>query len=129
LNRRLAKPGLTRRLLAEPEEIREWLEALTSKLDQDDADSAHEEKMLVEKLGAHNGREEYALCPELDRLLSDEDKKSVFVAMTRCTAGTPGTGKNDCLQVSQCLCLFLEVMQWLSHTHNRAKSWTCGRSV
>jgi hypothetical protein len=36
--------------------------------------------MLVEELGGHNAREEYALCPELDKLLTDEEKTAAFEA-------------------------------------------------
>jgi hypothetical protein len=50
-------------------------------LEQNDTACEHEEKMLVEELGGHNAREEYALYPELDRLLTDEEKKEVFEAM------------------------------------------------
>jgi regulator of cell morphogenesis and NO signaling len=75
--------GLTRTLLGEHEEIREWLEAVRAKVAQDDPDSGYEEKMLVEELGGHNAREEYAVYPELDNLLADEEKTQVFEAMAR----------------------------------------------
>jgi hypothetical protein len=65
----------------EHEEIREWLAALNQKVEQNDADCDYEEKMLVEELGGHKAREEYALYPELDRLLTDQEKKGVFEAM------------------------------------------------
>jgi hypothetical protein len=39
--------------------------------------------MLVEELGGHNAREEYALYPKLDKLLADEEKDQVFEAMAR----------------------------------------------
>lgn len=77
----MGQTGLTRTLRAEHQEIREW-QALRSKIEQNDTDSAQEEKMLVEELGAHNGREEYALYPALDKLLDDEDKTRVLAAMT-----------------------------------------------
>jgi regulator of cell morphogenesis and NO signaling len=79
--------GLTRTLLAEHQEIRERLEALSERLEQTDAVSGYEEKMLVEELGGHNAREEYAFYPELDRLLSDEEKKWVFEAMAAHSEG------------------------------------------
>jgi hypothetical protein len=44
--------------------------------------------MLVEELGGHNAREEYALYPELDKLLSDEEKKRVFEAMAAVPEGS-----------------------------------------
>lgn len=37
----------------------------------------------MEELGGHNAREEYAFYPELDRLLSDEEKNGLFEAMAR----------------------------------------------
>jgi len=39
--------GLTNTLRSEHEEIREWLAALNRKVEQNDADCDHEEKMLV----------------------------------------------------------------------------------
>lgn len=73
--------GLTQTLRGEHEEIREWLEALSQKVGQDAADSGYEEKMLAEELGGHNAREEYALYPALDKLLTDDEKSRVFAAM------------------------------------------------
>jgi regulator of cell morphogenesis and NO signaling len=73
--------GLTNTLRGEHEEIREWLRALGQKVEENDAACDHEEKMLVEELGGHNAREEYALYPELDRLLTDEERKAAFEAM------------------------------------------------
>jgi hypothetical protein len=43
--------------------------------------------MLVEELGGHNAREEYAFYPALDRLLSDEERNRVFEAMTALSEG------------------------------------------
>jgi hemerythrin superfamily protein len=74
--------GLTQTLLGEHQAIREWLEALSSKGLHDDTDRAYEEKMLIEELGGHNAREEYALYPELDKRLSDEEKNRVVAALT-----------------------------------------------
>ncbi len=73
--------GLANTLRGEHEEIREWLAALNQKVEQNDADCDHEEKMLVEELGGHNAREEYALYPELDKLLTEEEQKATFGAM------------------------------------------------
>src|SRR4051812_44740686 len=79
--------GLIRTLLGEHQEIRERLEALNGKLEQGDADDSYEEKMLVEELGGHNAREEYALYPEQDKLLSDEEKARLFEAMAAHSEG------------------------------------------
>ena len=78
---------LTRALLREHQEIRERLEALSAKLEQNDADSDSEEKVLVGVLNGHNAREEYALYPELDKLLSDAEKNRVFEALTTLSGG------------------------------------------
>jgi DNA-binding PadR family transcriptional regulator len=72
--------------MGEHQEIRERLRALSEKLVEDDPDSGYEEKMLVEELGGHNAREEYTLYPGLDKLLSTEEKKRVFEAMTALSA-------------------------------------------
>jgi hypothetical protein len=45
--------------------------------------------MLVEELGGHNAREEYALYPELDKLLTDEEKRRVFEVMGTMQEATP----------------------------------------
>ncbi len=79
--------GLTNTLRGEHEEIREWLAALNQKVEQNDDGCDHEEKMLVEELGGHNAREEYALYPELDRLLTHEEKKTAFEAMAAVPEG------------------------------------------
>lgn len=73
--------GLTNTLRGEHEQIREWLAALNQKVEQNDADCDHEEKMLVEELGGHNAREEYALYPELDKLLTEEEQKATLEAL------------------------------------------------
>lgn len=73
--------GLTRTLLAEHQVIRERLETLSEKTAQADLDSSYEEKMLVEELGGHNAREEYAFYPELDKLLSEAERAQVFESM------------------------------------------------
>jgi regulator of cell morphogenesis and NO signaling len=79
--RKTGQSGLTNTLRGEHEEIREWLGALGNRVEQNDAACDYEEKMLVEELGGHNAREEYALYPELDRLLTEDEKKTAFEAM------------------------------------------------
>ena len=79
--------GLTKTLRGEHEEIREWLAALNQKVEQNDADCEHEEKMLVEELGGHNAREEYALYPQLDKLLTEEEQRAAFEAMAAVPEG------------------------------------------
>ena len=86
--RKTGQTGLTNTLRGEHAEIREWLAALGQKVAEKDAACQYEEKMLVEELGGHNAREEYALYPELDKLLSDEEKKRVFEAMAAVPEGS-----------------------------------------
>jgi regulator of cell morphogenesis and NO signaling len=81
--------GLTDTLRAEHEEIREWLAALDEKVQQKDADSDQEIDRLVNELGGHNAREEYALYPQLDKLLSEAEKQTAFEAMSAIPEGAP----------------------------------------
>ncbi|MGH7138019.1 MAG: hypothetical protein ACREHD_19895, partial [Pirellulales bacterium] len=62
--------------------IRAWLAALNEKVEQGDTDCDHEAAILVNELGAHNGREEQALYPQLDKHLSDAEKQAVFERMS-----------------------------------------------
>lgn len=73
--------GLISTLRGEHEEIKEWLRAVGSKIEQNDAACDYEEEMLIEELGGHNAREEYALYPQLDKLLTDDEKRGAFEKM------------------------------------------------
>lgn len=79
--------GLTDTLRAEHEEIREWLAALNEKVKEGDADSDGEVDLLINELGGHNAREEYALYPQLDTLLSAAEKQAAFAAMSAIPEG------------------------------------------
>ncbi|HEY7152390.1 MAG TPA: hemerythrin domain-containing protein [Gemmataceae bacterium] len=81
--------GLTDTLRAEHEEIREWLAALDEKVHQKDINSDHEVDRLVNELGGHNAREEYALYPQLDKLLSEVEKQAAFEAMSAVPEAAP----------------------------------------
>lgn len=78
---------LTNTLRGEHEEIKEWLAVLNQKVEQNDTDCEHEERMLVEELGGHNAREEYTLYPELDKLLTEEEKRTALEAMAAVSEG------------------------------------------
>lgn len=80
--------GLTDTLRAEHEEIREWLAALNEKVEEGDTNSEREADLLINELGGHNAREEYALYPQLDSLLSDAEKQAAFAAMSAIPDGT-----------------------------------------
>ena len=80
--------GLTDTLRAEHEEIREWLAALGEKVQESDADSDGEVDRLVNELGGHNAREEYALYPQLDSLLNAAEKQAALEAMSAIPEGT-----------------------------------------
>jgi regulator of cell morphogenesis and NO signaling len=77
-----AQTALTNTLRSEHDEMREWLTALNEKVEEGDVDCDHEAAMLVNELGAHNGREEQALYPQLDKLLSDAEKQATFEQMS-----------------------------------------------
>ncbi len=79
--------GLTNTLQGEHDEIMQWLGALGQKVEENDAACGHEEKMLVEELGGHNAREEYALYPQLDKLLTEEEQRATFEAMAAVPEG------------------------------------------
>jgi iron-sulfur cluster repair protein YtfE (RIC family) len=63
--------------------IGERLEALHDRVRRQDPESDAEEQALREALGVHNEKEERALYPVLDRLLTDEEKRAVAEAMAR----------------------------------------------
>lgn len=73
--------GLPNTLRGEHQEIREHLEVLIGETGVDESERAYEEKMLVEELGGHNAREEYAFYPEFDKLLNNEDRARLLEAM------------------------------------------------
>jgi hemerythrin-like domain-containing protein len=61
--------------------IGEQLENIHDKVREADPDSDAAEQRLVELLSAHNQKEEMALYPALDRLLSEAEKESAFERM------------------------------------------------
>lgn len=85
---KVGQSGLTDTLRAEHEEIREWLAALNKRVKESNAESDHEVEMLVNELGGHNAREEYALYPQLDKLLNEAEKQAAFEAMSAIPEGT-----------------------------------------
>jgi regulator of cell morphogenesis and NO signaling len=73
--------GPTLVMRAEHREIGKRLEALHAWVRAGDVDSDREEASLVEALFAHNHKEENALYPALDRLLSEAEKADAFRKM------------------------------------------------
>jgi iron-sulfur cluster repair protein YtfE (RIC family) len=75
--------GPTAVMRHEHRRIGQRLEALHDKVRRHDPESDAEEQALREALEAHNLKEETALYPALDRLLTDEEKQGVAEAMAR----------------------------------------------
>jgi len=74
--------GLTDTLRGEHAEIREWLAALNENVKEGDTDSDRAADVLINELGGHNAREEHALYPRLDTLLSEAERQAAFAAMS-----------------------------------------------
>lgn len=73
--------GPTAVMRGEHQQIGEYLEALHQKVQKSDPESSREEGMLVEVLGLHNQKEENILYPAIDRMITPEERESVFTAM------------------------------------------------
>jgi iron-sulfur cluster repair protein YtfE (RIC family) len=73
--------GPTEVMRQEHRQIAAHLEAVHDKVRKQDPNSDNEEWALLAALAVHNQKEENVLYPALDRLLSDEEKVSAFMAM------------------------------------------------
>lgn len=73
--------GPTQVMRMEHRQIREHLESIHKKVQDQNPDSDQEEQMLLAVLSAHNQKEENILYPAIDRSISDEEKAYVFNAM------------------------------------------------
>ncbi len=61
--------------------IKEALEALHSKVSQNNPDSDAEEKILIDILSSHNYKEENILYPAIDQMMTAEEKQILFQQM------------------------------------------------
>ncbi|MBI2082180.1 MAG: hemerythrin domain-containing protein [Deltaproteobacteria bacterium] len=65
----------------EHREIRDALESIHAKVAKKDPNSDESEERLVTVLTQHNVKEEEILYPAIDRLLTDQEKETVFKRM------------------------------------------------
>jgi iron-sulfur cluster repair protein YtfE (RIC family) len=73
--------GPTQVMRMEHRQIREYLESIHKKVQEQNPESDQEEQMLLAVLSAHNQKEEDILYPAIDRSMSDEERTYVFNAM------------------------------------------------
>ena len=65
----------------EHRQIGEQLEAIHRKVANHNVDSDQEEQALLNLLGSHNRKEERALYPAIDQVISAEERQAVFLSM------------------------------------------------
>lgn len=70
--------GPTPVMRSEHRQIGEQLEAIHRKVANHNVDSDQEEQELLNLLGSHNRKEERALYPAIDQVISTEERQAVF---------------------------------------------------
>jgi iron-sulfur cluster repair protein YtfE (RIC family) len=75
--------GPTEVLRSEHRQIRDFLEAIHSKVLHQDQESDAEESGLLELLGSHNQKEQQILYPMIDRLLGNQERQDIFMRMKK----------------------------------------------
>ncbi len=73
-----SEEGPTVVMRVEHRQIGQQLEAIHSKVLEQNPDSDKEEQTLLDILGSHNRKEERALYPAIDQVASVEDRETVF---------------------------------------------------
>jgi hemerythrin-like domain-containing protein len=73
--------GPTNVMRMEHRQIKQLLDSLHEKVRKQDTASEKEEEMLLSVLTLHNLKEENILYPSIDNVLSNEERKSVFLKM------------------------------------------------
>ncbi len=77
----MKETGPTEVMRSEHRQIRDLLEAIHRKVQQQDPESDAEESGLLEVLGSHNQKEEQILYPMIDRLLGNQERQEIFTRM------------------------------------------------
>ena len=67
----------------EHREIGECLESLARKIQAQNPETDHEEEILLDLLDRHNMSEEEVLYPEMDHLITPEEREAAFRAMEK----------------------------------------------
>lgn len=73
--------GPTIVMRSEHREIGDWLDAIQRKIQAQNPDTEREEATLLDLLDRHNMSEEEVLYPEMDRMISPEEREAAFRAM------------------------------------------------
>ena len=79
--------GPTEVMRIEHRQIRNHLEAIHRKVQEQNPESDQEEQMLLSVLSAHNQKEESILYPAIDRSMTGAECASVFAAMKNIPEG------------------------------------------
>ena len=74
----MTEDGPTVAMRAEHRRIGQQLEAIHSKVAEQNQGSDQEEQALLDLLGSHNRKEERALYPAIDQVASAEERETVF---------------------------------------------------
>ena len=77
----MVEDGPTPVMRFEHEQIKQLLDAIHRKVENQDLNSDQEEQALLNLLGSHNRKEERALYPAIDNVTSDEERATVFSIM------------------------------------------------
>jgi iron-sulfur cluster repair protein YtfE (RIC family) len=77
----ITEGGATSVMRTEHRQIGQYLEAIHQKVIDQSPDSDQEEQALLNLLGSHNMKEERVLYPGIDRITSEEARKTVFQSM------------------------------------------------
>jgi regulator of cell morphogenesis and NO signaling len=77
----ITEGGATSVMRTEHRQIGQHLEAIHSKVIDQNPDSDQEEQALLNLLGSHNMKEERVLYPGIDRVISTKDRETVFQQM------------------------------------------------
>ncbi len=80
-NSGMAEGGPTQVMRTEHRLIRDCLEAIHHKVQEQNPDSDQEEQRLLEILKAHNMKEERILYPSIDQVISAEERAELYRAM------------------------------------------------
>ena len=78
----MSDSGPTPVMRNEHRQIGQQLEAIHQKVAGQNLDSDQEEEALLDLLGSHNRKEERALYPAIDQVVSAEEREGVFLNLT-----------------------------------------------
>ena len=77
----MIEDGPTPMMRHEHSQIKQWLGAIHQKIEGQNLDTDQDEQTLVNLLSSHNRKEERALYPAIDNVISAEEREKVFSDM------------------------------------------------